>query len=247
MFTILVGSGKGGVGKSTVSSVIATHLTSHYNVGLLDCDLSCPSLSRLFNISDYQFKINKAGKIVPPQTEGVNPEKSLKVFSIGGDIPEQQFVAWKGSTLADIISEQFNYVSWSDVDVLVVDMPPSTNDSVQTILDHCSRASVITVTIPTDLSLADSLKFVNLVNSKNMNLAGCIVNMANVFPPLGGNTLEGDSVDNHAINGKFVEEYLGSKVLCQLDMTPQWSLPIAGLDMIKTYDAELSQTIRSIL
>ena len=246
MFIVLVGSGKGGVGKSTVSSLVATHLTTHYDVGILDCDLSCPSISRLFNIQDYQFKINKAGKIVPPQTEGIAEGKILKVFSIGGDIPEQQFVAWKGSTLADILSEQFNYVAWGDIDVLVVDMPPSTNDSVQTILDFCSRGSVITVTIPTDLSLADSLKFVNLVNSKNVNLAGCIVNMSNVFPPIGGNSLDVDLGDK-TVDNTYIEEYLGCKVLCQLPMKPEWSKPVAGLQMIKDHDPELSQVLRSIL
>ena len=246
MFIILVGSGKGGVGKSTVASLVATHLTTHYDVGILDCDLSCPSVARLFNISDYQFKINKAGKIVPPQTEGIAEGKVLKVFSIGGDIPEKQFVAWKGSTLRDIIAEQFSFVAWGDIDVLVVDLPPSTNDSVQTVLDYCSRGTVITVTIPTDLSLADTLKFVNLVNSKSVNMAGCIVNLCDVFPPLGGNDLVVDGVDK-SVDNPYIANYLGCKVLCQLPMKPEWSLPVAGLQMIKNHDPEISQIVRSIL
>ena len=122
-------------------------------------------------------------------------------------------------------------------------MPPSTNDSVQTILDHCSRASVITVTIPTDLSLADSLKFVNLVNSKNVNLAGCIVNMSNVFPPIGGNSLDVDLGDK-TVDNTYIEEYLGCKVLCQLPMKPEWSKPVAGLQMIKDHGKAVTENIK---
>ena len=71
MKVLLVGSGKGGTGKTTMSSLIATHLTSQYNVGLLDTDLGCPSVAKMFGIGDYQFKFEPEGGMIPALFEGI--------------------------------------------------------------------------------------------------------------------------------------------------------------------------------
>lgn len=232
MKTILVGSGKGGVGKTTVAALIATHLTEHHNVGLLDGDLSCPSVNGMFDLHDYQYSFNSSGKLLPPKCEGVNADKTLRVFSLGADIPADQFVAWTGDQLREMLREQFVMLDWGDTEYLVVDMPPGTADSVQTTLDFVSNAKVVPVTQNTPMAVADTLKFISMVRHKNMELTPLILNQNDMFAHY---------TDEELYNMMKLE------ILTKIPFRKDYYLPDAGLRMLDSPDTELGLVVRRLV
>ena len=230
---LVVGSGKGGTGKTTTATLIATHLTKYFNVGLLDADLSCPSIGKMFGLTDYVYDFAANGKIEPVRWEGITEGQFLEVFSLGGDIPDDQFVAWRGSQLRSMLKEQFTSVDWGDIDVLVVDLPPSTSDSVQTVLETCGNATVVPVTINTELGISDTRKFLSLVRSKKMIISGLLLNMADVYD----STYTEDEI----------EEILKLTILARIAFDKSFNGKQAGLKMLANYDDELADLFRGIV
>ena len=118
---ILVASGKGGVGKSTVASNIAICLAeSGYKVGLLDSDVYGPSIPRIFNINQKPEIIN--GLIQPHE------EQKIKLMSMGFLVPEGSALVWRGPMLTKAIHQLFKLTNWGNLDYLIVDTPPGTGD-----------------------------------------------------------------------------------------------------------------------
>ena len=232
MQTIVVGSGKGGTGKTTVSSLIATHLTKYYNVGLLDADLSCPNIDSMFGIEGHRYKFTKSGKLEPVRFEGIGDERFLEVFSIGADIPQKQYVAWSGKQLTQMLKEQFLAVDWQDIDILVIDLPPSTSDSVQTVLEMCGNATVMPVTMNTPLAVYDTRKFLQLVQSKNMIVSGMFLNLSDIY---------------QIYSLKDIVKEVGIDVLAEIPFNKIYCGQQGGIEMLMNHDGDLADAIRRAL
>ena len=232
MKIVVVGSGKGGTGKTTTSTLVATHLTKYFKVGLLDTDLSSPKVGEMFGLYKHRYTFSSAGKLEPVRWKGIGEDQFLEVFSLGADIPPDQFVAWKGSQISDMIKEQFTSIDWGDIDVLVVDLPPSTSDSVQTVLEMCGSATVVPITINTSLAISDTRRFLSLVRSKKMIPTDMLLNMSDLY-------------DNHT--DEEIEEILGVKILAHIPFNKDFNAPEAGLKMMANPDNQLADTLRGII
>jgi|TARA_Y100000310_G_scaffold130928_1_gene130077 ATP-binding protein involved in chromosome partitioning len=232
MRIICVGAGKGGTGKTTIAAAIATHLTHYYDVGLLDADLSCPNLYSMFGLENYQYTFADNGLLLPPVCEGYHKGKQLKVFSLGADIPQGQYVAWTGTQLTDMLREQFISIEWNGIDVLVIDMAPGTSDNAQTVLDFFPNATIVPVVLNQKLSLADGRKFIELCKHKKVNVTPCIINLSDVFS---------------YYSNKEIYEMMRLKVMMHLPLNKEWAEEDAGLRMLVNADKELARSFREVL
>lgn len=180
--TILaVGSGKGGVGKSTVSSNLAVALArGGKKVGLLDADIHGPSQPRMFGLTDKPASPD--GKtIIPLKAHGVT------VMSIGSMLAEDKAVVWRGPMLMGALQQMMMQVEWGDLDVLVIDLPPGTGDVQLSLCQKSEVKGAIVVSTPQDVALLDARKALDAFKTLNTPVLGLIENMA-VFtcPHCGG-------------------------------------------------------------
>lgn len=176
---IVVMSGKGGVGKSTVSSMIALMLSIKGNkVGLMDVDLHGPSIPNMLKI--------KGGINITGQHE-LSPfeySANLWVISMGMILQEQDAaVIWRGPMKISAIRQFISDVTWGDLDFLIVDSPPGTGDEPLTVAQTISDAEALIVTTPQEISLADVRKSINFCRQVNMNILGVVENMSGLKCP----------------------------------------------------------------
>jgi ATP-binding protein involved in chromosome partitioning len=175
---IAVASGKGGVGKSTVTSNLAVALAkSGYSVGLLDADIFGPSVPKMFNTEDARPLLDKVeGKdsIIPIEKYGV------KMLSIGYFVNPKDATIWRGAMATNALRQLINEGNWGELDYLLIDLPPGTSDIHLTLVQTLSITGAIIVTTPQDVALADAIKGVSMFKSKNINvpILGLIENMA---------------------------------------------------------------------
>ncbi len=169
---LAVVSGKGGVGKSTVSANIAVALrATGARVGLLDADIYGPSIPTLLNLRDHRLQ-GENGIILPAETDGI------KVLSIGFLLEEDSPVIWRGPMLMKAL-EQFLYgTSWGELDYLVIDLPPGTGDVQLSLVQMTPVAGAIVVTTPQDLALIDVKKAVRMFEKVGVPILGVIENMS---------------------------------------------------------------------
>ncbi|MBK8563677.1 MAG: Mrp/NBP35 family ATP-binding protein [Saprospiraceae bacterium] len=175
---IAVASGKGGVGKSTVSVNLALGLKRlGAKVGLIDADLYGPSIPTMFGLQGQRPRIqeiNGQPKIIPLMAY------DIPVMSIGFIIEPEQAVVLRGPRLAAIIKQFFNDVVWPDLDYLVVDLPPGTGDIQLTLVQTVPVTGAIVVTTPQEVAVVDAVKAMNmfLMPSVNVPILGVVENMA---------------------------------------------------------------------
>lgn len=170
---IAVGSGKGGVGKSTVAINLAMALKKDgLKVGLLDADIYGPSVPRLTGTLNQKVEINDKGKMLPVQRMG------LKLMSIGYVVEEGLAVVWRGPMLFKAMDQFFRDTDWGELDVLVVDLPPGTGDIALTMAQKVPVSGAIVVCTPQNLALADAKKAFDMFEKTNVPLLGAIENMA---------------------------------------------------------------------
>ena len=171
---ILVGSGKGGVGKSTVAANLAVALAKEgYKVGLLDADIYGPSVPTLLGLKNTALTVNEKQKIVPAQREG------LKVLSIGLMLPNEDTpVIWRGALLMKAVQQFLYDVDWGELDYLVVDLPPGTGDVQLTLAQNLIIDGSIVVTTPQDVALADVRKAIAMFQELGVPVLGLVENMA---------------------------------------------------------------------
>lgn len=175
---IAIASGKGGVGKSTVSSNLAINLAKlGYKVGILDADLYGPSIPTMFGIKDQRPKvIDHAGKqkLVPIQVQNIH------IISLGNIIDPEQAVVLRGPRLAAIIKQFFNDTVWPDLDYLVIDLPPGTGDIQLTLVQTIPITGVVLVTTPQEVAFIDAVKAANMftMDSIAVPILGVIENMS---------------------------------------------------------------------
>jgi ATP-binding protein involved in chromosome partitioning len=184
---IIVLSGKGGVGKSTVSANLALALSEKgYNVGLLDSDLHGPSIPKMLGVEDSR----------PEPTEmGFNPislSPHLKVMSIGFLLQDKDSpVIWRGPLKMGAIKQFIGDCNWGKLDYLIVDLPPGTGDEPLSIAQLIPDSDgAIIVTTPQDVALVSVRKSINFVKTMNMPIVGIIENMSGFKCPHCGNSIE---------------------------------------------------------
>lgn len=175
---IAVSSGKGGVGKSTVSANLAVGLAKlGYRVGLLDADIFGPSMPKMFGIEDARPCVEPVeGRelIAPVEQYGV------KILSIGFFVDPSQATLWRGSMASNALKQLVVDAHWGDLDYLVLDTPPGTSDIHLTLLQTLAITGAVIVSTPQQVALADAIKGINMyMNDKvNVPILGLVENMA---------------------------------------------------------------------
>jgi ATP-binding protein involved in chromosome partitioning len=169
---IAVASGKGGVGKSTVSSNLAIALAkTGAKVGLCDCDLYGPSIAMMFGCHEKPLA-NEQDEIIPIETQG------LKIMSMGLLLEERSPVIVRGP-LATRYTQQFlRQVAWGELDYLILDLPPGTGDIQLTIVQTVALHGAVIVTTPQEVALIDARKAVSMFAKVNVPILGLIENMS---------------------------------------------------------------------
>ena len=166
-------SGKGGVGKSLVTSLLASQMQKKgFSVGILDADVTGPSIPKTFGITNPLTA--DADGIVPAQTAS-----GIKVVSVNLMLPKDDIpVAWRGPVVSGIIKQFWGEVSWGDIDYLFVDMPPGTSDVLLTVFQSLPVDGIVTVSAPQELVAMIVGKAVNLAHDMDVEVLGLVENMA---------------------------------------------------------------------
>lgn len=173
---IAIASGKGGVGKSTTAINLALGLRNQgLRVGILDADIYGPSLPRLLAL-DSKPEIN--GRILSPLEK-----YGLRVMSIGFLVDESSPIVWRGPMVISALTQLLREVSWTGLDVLVVDMPPGTGDAQLTMSQQVPLSGAIIVSTPQDLALIDARKGLNMFRKVSVPILGIIENMSSFVCP----------------------------------------------------------------
>ncbi|MCH2163444.1 MAG: Mrp/NBP35 family ATP-binding protein [Marinovum sp.] len=169
---LAIGSGKGGVGKSTVTSNLAVALAKQgRKVGLLDADIYGPSQPRMMGVS--KRPASPDGKtIIPLQNHGVT------LMSLGLMLDERKAVVWRGPMLMGALQQMLGQVAWGELDVLLVDLPPGTGDVAMTLCQKSEVTGAIVVSTPQDVALLDARKALDMFSSLNTPVLGLIENMS---------------------------------------------------------------------
>ena len=178
---IIVMSGKGGVGKSTVSSNLAAALSMKgYQTGIMDIDITGPNIPKMFGVEDEQLTVNEARQLVP-----VMVPPSLKIMSMAFLLPEKDApVMWRGPVKMGAIKQFIEDVCWGDLDYLVIDMPPGTGDEALSIVQLIPKADgMVIVTTPQDVALLDSRKSLVFGAETHIPIIGIVENMSGFVCP----------------------------------------------------------------
>ena len=168
---IAVSSGKGGVGKSTVTVNMAVALKQEgYAVGIMDADIYGPNIPMMIGVTKEPIK--EGDKITPAEGQGV------KVISMGFFVPEDTPVVWRGPMVHSAIQQFFRDVVWGELDYLLIDLPPGTGDVPLTLSQLVPLTGAITVTTPQEVALSDVRKGMTMFKKVNVPLLGVVENMS---------------------------------------------------------------------
>ncbi|HKM04546.1 MAG TPA: Mrp/NBP35 family ATP-binding protein [Lachnospiraceae bacterium] len=171
-------SGKGGVGKSFVTSMLAVLMSRKgYNVGILDADITGPSIPRMFGIKN-KATANELG-IIPEQTE-----KNIKLMSVNLLLPQEDApVIWRGPMLSNTVKQFWTEVVWGELDYLFIDMPPGTGDVPLTIFQSIPLNGIVIVSSPQDLVSMIVKKAYHMAKQMDIPVLGLVENMSYVKCP----------------------------------------------------------------
>lgn len=175
---IAVGSGKGGVGKSTVAVNIAVVLAqSGARVGLLDADIYGPNVPTMMGVTHLPQPVDQ--KLVPAEAHGV------KIMSIGFMVKPDQPLIWRGPMLHSAIRQFLTDVSWGELDYLIVDLPPGTGDAALSLAQSLPLSGSVVVTLPQQVSLEDARRGIEMFRQLEINVFGVVENMSYLELPDG--------------------------------------------------------------
>ena len=177
---LIIGSNKGGVGKSTVTTNLAIALQeSGYSVGLADADLHGPNIPKLLQAENVRLKSTDVG-IDPYETSN-----GLKVASLGFLIEDPNMhIAWRDAVKYDFIIELLGNINWGPLDYLLFDLPPGTGNEQITIIDFIGEVDgAVVVTTPQDLAVLDARKMISFSRDSNVPIVGVIENMSTMACP----------------------------------------------------------------
>jgi len=172
-------SGKGGVGKSTVSVMIAQNLKKQgYKVGILDADITGPSIPRLLNINEKRAISIDEG-LIP-----VEDKNGIKVMSLNLIIEnENEPVIWRGPVISNLVKQFWTDVLWEELDYLIVDMPPGTSDVALTVMQSIPISGMVMVSIPQDMVSMIVSKAIIMARKMNIKVLGVVENMSYIMCP----------------------------------------------------------------
>src|SRR5881296_3712387 len=231
---IAIISGKGGVGKSFVTSMLASELRRQgYEVGILDADLTGPSIAKIFGLSERPYK-SPSGAIVP-----IRSRTGIKVMSINLVLDDPNMpVIWRGPIVNSVIRQLYWDVEWGPLHYLLVDLPPGTSDAPLTVLQSLPLDGVIVVSSPQELASMIVTKAVNMAKKMNAELLGLVENMSYLACPHCG----------EAIN--VFGEPQGERLAKQLNVPFLGSVPVDPIiarlsdhGQIEDYSASVFQTV----
>jgi ATP-binding protein involved in chromosome partitioning len=176
---VCIGSGKGGVGKSTITANIAAALAAEgKRVGVLDADVWGYSIPRMFGVTGRP-PVSPERKIMPLEAGGV------KIMSIGFFVEEDAAVVWRGPMLHKALTQFLEDVEWGQLDFLLVDLPPGTGDVSMTLAQLLPQAQFVIVTTPQQTAQKVARRSADMANKVNLEVAGVIENMAGFVTPDG--------------------------------------------------------------
>ncbi len=237
---IAVGSGKGGVGKSTVSANLALALSKlGYRVGLLDADIYGPSIPTIMGVKGQRVHVDENNRIIPLEKYGI------KLLSIGFLLPSEDTpVIWRGPMLMKALTQFLFDVNWGELDYLVLDLPPGTGDVQLTLAQNVHMGGAVVVTTPQDVALADVKKAVAMFREVEIPVLGVIENMAYFVCP--------ESRKKYYIFGKgkvaeFATAY-GLKILGSIPIDPELSeTSDLGVPVVESHpDSDTARAFLSI-
>ncbi len=212
---ILVMSGKGGVGKSSVAAYLAVLLAKKgHKVGLMDVDLHGPSIPRLLGLNEGIQPSDKPGKAAP-----IECLPNMQVISIEALMGEDRDVAtiWRGPIKIGVIRQFISDIEWSDLDYLIIDSPPGTGDEPLTVAQTIPDAKALIVTTPQEISLADVRKSINFCRQVKMDILGMVENMSGLKCPHCG-----EEIHLFKMNGaESIAKKEGLRLLGKLPIEPE--------------------------
>ena len=235
---IAVMSGKGGVGKSTVTSLLAVMLQRMgRSVAILDADVTGPSIPKAFHLKQEVKGIEEG--LLPPKTE-----TGIKIMSVNLLLPDETSpVVWRGPVIGGTVKQFWTDVCWGDVDYLLVDMPPGTGDVQLTVFQSIPVNGAVVVTSPQDLVTLIVKKAVGMAKMMNVPLLGVVENYSYAVCPHCGEKL--------AIFGESkleeVAKELGLPVLAQLPIDPALAKLCDEGKMERAQSEEMEQAAKKIV
>ena len=212
-YVIAVGSGKGGVGKSTVAINLAAELSKKYKVGVLDLDIYGPSLPMVIGTNE-QPKITAEQKLIPVEKYG------MKFMSFGFINSDNAATIWRGPMVAKLTTQFFDDVIWGELDYLILDLPPGTGDIQLTLVQRLALTGAIIVTTPQDLALLDVKKGADMFKKVNTPVLGVVENMSHFLCPHCNKETE----IFPGSGGASESERLDVPLLAQIYITPEIAL-----------------------
>jgi ATP-binding protein involved in chromosome partitioning len=176
---IAISSGKGGVGKSTVTVNLAVALAeSGYRVGIMDVDVYGPDLPRMMGV--FEKPGVRDGRIVPLEAHGV------KLMSIGFMIDRDAPTIWRGPIITKILTQFLHDVDWGELDFLLCDMPPGTGDAQLSLVQQAHVSGAVIVTTPQEVAVGDALRGAKMFERVNVAVLGVVENMSGFLDPVTG-------------------------------------------------------------
>ena len=172
--TIAIASAKGGVGKSTVCSFLATVLSKDSKVGILDADIYGPNQDILFDINDNNIEVDKKNTDRPYIPKKVD---NISLNSLGF-LLDKNAAIWRGPMLSSAINQIYEKTNWGELDFLLIDMPPGTGDAYLTVCQKIVPDFVILVSTVSKLSIADLRRSEHVFASLNTKVLGIILNLS---------------------------------------------------------------------
>ncbi|HEY7588340.1 MAG TPA: Mrp/NBP35 family ATP-binding protein [Thermoplasmata archaeon] len=209
---IVVMSGKGGVGKSTVSANLAVLLAQESRVGLVDADVTGPDIPMLMGVEDEQVTTTDTGMMPTIGPQGV------RVISMAQLIDRDTAVVWRGPLKIKALKQMLSDVEWGELDYLVIDLPPGTSDEPLSIAQEIPDADgAVVVTTPQEVSLLDVRKSISFAKAVNLPILGVIENMSGFVCPHCGKVTEIFKVGG----GEAAAKELGLPFLGRIPLDPR--------------------------
>ena len=204
---VVVASGKGGVGKSTIATNLAVGLQQlGLRTGLLDADIYGPSLPKMMNTTQRPM-VTAEKKIIPVLSYGV------KCLSTGLLVPEEEAMIWRGPMVMGMVRQLLQDAAWGPMDVLVVDLPPGTGDAQLTLIQAVAISGAVVVTTPQDIALADAVRGITMFRKLDVPMLGIVENMAYYELP--------DGTRDHVFGeggGRRTAERYGTELLAEIPL-----------------------------